>query len=155
MISAANRPVVVGGGIVGTATALALAERGRAPIVLEADDKLAQHQTGHNSGVIHSGLYYKPDSLKAQVCRQGLEAMYRFSADENIPAQRCGKLVVAVSNEELPRLAALEKRGRENGVRLTRIGPDEIREREPHVAGLAGLWIEETGIVDYARVTEA
>src|SRR5205085_4157691 len=154
MISAANRPVVVGGGIVGIATALALAERGRAPIVLEADDKLAQHQTGHNSGVIHSGLYYKPDSLKARMCRQGLEAMYRFCAEEDIPAQRCGKLVVAVRDEELPRLAALEERGRENGVRLKRIGPDEIREREPNVAGLAGLWIEETGVVDYGRVTE-
>jgi L-2-hydroxyglutarate oxidase len=155
MISAPNRPVVVGGGIVGIATALALAERGRAPIVLEGEDKLAQHQTGHNSGVIHSGLYYKPDSLKARMCRQGLEAMYRLCADEDIPAQRCGKLVVAVRDEELPRLAALEERGRENGVRLKRIGPDEIREREPNVAGLAGLWIEETGVVDYARVTEA
>ncbi|OLE54642.1 MAG: hypothetical protein AUG51_07235 [Acidobacteria bacterium 13_1_20CM_3_53_8] len=131
MILAANRPVVVGGGIVGIATALALAERGRAPIVLEADDKLAQHQTGHNSGVIHSGLYYKPESLKARMCREGLEAMYRFCAEEGIPAKRCGKLVVAVKDEELPRL------------------------REPNVAGLAGLWIEETGVVDYTRVTEA
>src|SRR5690349_7154086 len=154
MTLAAKRPVVVGGGIVGIATALALAERGRAPIVLEADDKLAQHQTGHNSGVIHSGLYYKPDSLKARMCRQGLEAMYLFCAEEGVPTQRCGKLVAAVRNEDLPRLAALEQRGRMNGVRLKRIGRDEIAEREPNVVGLAGLWIEETGVVDYTRVTE-
>src|SRR2546423_540964 len=123
MILAANRPVVVGGGIVGIATALALAERGRAPIVLEADDKLAQHQTGHNSGVIHSGLYYKPESLKARMCREGLEAMYRFCAEEGIPAKRCGKLVVAVKDEELPRLGAPQERGRRNGVRLQRNVP--------------------------------
>src|SRR2546423_13523161 len=102
MILAANRPVVVGGGIVGIATALALAERGRAPIVPEPDDKLAQHQTGHNSGVIHSGLYYKPQSLKARMGREGLEPMYRFSAEEGIPATRCGKLVVAGEGEGRP-----------------------------------------------------
>ena len=155
MVSAPNRPVVVGGGIVGIATALALAERGHAPLVLEAEDGLAQHQTGHSSGVIHSGLYYKPGSLKARMCRAGMEAMYRFCAEEGVPTRRCGKLVVAVRDDELPRLAMLEERGRANGVSLRRIGPEEIKNYEPQVVGLAGLWIDETGVVDYSRVTEA
>lgn len=137
------------------ATALALAERGFAPIVLEAEDGLARHQTGHNSGVIHSGLYYKPGSLKARLCRAGLEAMYRFCAEEGIPTRRCGKLVVAVRADELPRLATLEERGHANGVTLKRIGPEEIKEHEPEVVGLAGLWVDETGVVDYTSVTEA
>lgn len=155
MVSVPNRSVVVGGGIVGLATAVAMAERGHAPIVLEAEDRLAAHQTGHNSGVIHSGLYYKPGSLKARTCRAGLEAMYRFCAEENIAHRRCGKLVVATSDKELPRLAALEERGRANGVELTRLGPEEIKEREPEAAGIAGLWIPETGVVDYTAVTSA
>jgi (S)-2-hydroxyglutarate dehydrogenase len=155
MVSVPNRSVVIGGGIVGLATAVAMAERGHAPIVLEAEDRVAAHQTGHNSGVIHSGLYYKPGSLKARTCRAGLEAMYHFCAEENVAHRRCGKLVVAVSEEELPRLAALEERGRANGVQLTRLGPEEIKEREPHAAGIAGLWIPETGVVDYTAVTSA
>lgn len=155
MASDRDRTAVVGGGIVGIATALALAERGHAPVVLEAEDGLARHQTGHNSGVIHSGLYYKPGSLKARMCRAGLEAMYRFCAEEGVPTRRCGKLVVAVRADEMPRLATLEERGRANGVTLRRLGPAEIKEHEPEVAGLAGLWIDETGVVDYSRVTEA
>jgi (S)-2-hydroxyglutarate dehydrogenase len=148
-----DRPIVIGGGIVGLATALAMAERGLPPILLEAEDGLARHQTGHNSGVIHSGLYYKPGSAKAQTCREGLKAMYRFCAEENIPHRRCGKLVVAVREEELPRLATLEERGRANGVSVQRLSPEEIREREPEVRGLAGLWVEETGIVNYSIVS--
>ena len=155
MASGSNRPVVVGGGIVGIATALALAERGHAPIVLEAEDGVARHQTGHNSGVIHSGLYYKPGSLKAVMCRAGMEAMYRFCDEEGVPTRRCGKLVVAVRADELPRLATLEERGHANGVGLRRIGPEEIRDHEPEVVGLAGLWIDETGVVDYSQVTQA
>ena len=155
MASGRDRTVVIGGGIVGIATALALAERGHVPLVLEAEDGLARHQTGHNSGVIHSGLYYKPGSLKARMCRAGLEAMYRFCAEEGVPTRRCGKLVVAVRSDELPRLATLEERGRANGVTLRRLGPEEIKEHEPEVVGLAGLWIDETGVVDYSRVTEA
>jgi len=155
MISTPNRSVVVGGGIVGLATAVAMAGRGDPPIVLEAEARLAAHQTGHNSGVIHSGLYYKPGSAKARTCRAGLEAMYRFCADEGIPHRRCGKLVVAVSQDELPRLAALEERGRANGVSLRRLGPEEITELEPEIAGIAGLWIPETGIVNYSLVAEA
>jgi (S)-2-hydroxyglutarate dehydrogenase len=155
MASPRDRTAVIGGGIVGIATALALAERGHAPVVLEAEDGLARHQTGHNSGVIHSGLYYKPGSLKARMCRAGLDSMYRFCAEEGVPTRRCGKLVVAVRADELPRLATLEERGRANGVTLRRLGPAEIKDHEPEVVGLAGLWIDETGVVDYSRVTEA
>jgi L-2-hydroxyglutarate oxidase len=147
--------IVVGGGIVGLATALAMAERGHPPIVLEAETRLASHQTGHNSGVIHSGLYYKPGSLKARTCRAGLDAMYGFCQEEGIPHRRCGKLVVAVREDELPRLSVLEERGRANGVTVRRLNRQEIREREPEVAGIAGLWVEETGVVNYALVTEA
>jgi (S)-2-hydroxyglutarate dehydrogenase len=155
MESGSDSAVVVGGGIVGLATALAMAERGRPPIVLEAESHVAAHQTGHNSGVIHSGLYYKPGSHKARMCRAGLEAMYRFCAEENIPHRQCGKLVVAVSQEELPRLAALEDRGRANGVALKRLRAGELNEYEPEVVGIAGLWVEETGVVNYSLVTEA
>jgi L-2-hydroxyglutarate oxidase len=147
--------IVIGGGIVGLATALAMAERGHPPIVLEAEARLALHQTGHNSGVIHSGLYYKPGSLKARTCRAGFEAMYRFCAEEGIPHRRCGKLVLAVRGDELPRLAALEERGRANGVTVRRLGPEEIKEQEPQAVGIAGLWVEETGVVNYSLVTEA
>jgi L-2-hydroxyglutarate oxidase len=155
MVATSNRPVVVGGGIVGLATAVAMAERGYPPIVLEAEDALATHQTGHNSGVIHSGLYYKPGSLKARTCRAGLDAMYRFCAEEGVPNRRCGKLVVAVSKDELPRLAILEQRGRANGVDLRHLGPEEIKEREPAVSAIAALWIPETGVVNYTLVTQA
>lgn len=154
-MSAGEKIIVIGGGIVGLSTAMALAERGLTVTVLEAEEELASHQTGHNSGVIHSGLYYKPGSLKARTCRAGWESMYRFCAEENIPHRRCGKLVVATSEAELPRLATLEERGRANGVTLRRLTPEEIREREPAIAGIAGLWVEETGTVNYKTVGEA
>ena len=124
-------------------------------MVLEAEARVAAHQTGHNSGVIHSGLYYKPGSLKSRTCRAGLAAMYRFCAEEGIPHRRCGKLVVAVTSEELPRLAALEERGRANGVIVRRLSAEEIKEHEPQVFGLAGLWVADTGVVDYSLVTQA
>ena len=155
MMSVASQSVVVGGGIVGLATAVAMAERGYPPTVLEAEDGVARHQTGHNSGVIHSGLYYRPGSAKARTCRAGMKAMYEFCAEENIPFRRCGKLVVAVDEAELPALATLEDRGRANGVKLRRIGPEEIREHEPSATGVAGLWVEETGVVDYTAVSAA
>jgi len=144
--------VVIGGGIVGLATALAFAELGAMPIVLEAENTLGSHQTGHNSGVIHSGLYYKPGSAKARTCRAGLQAMYRFCEEEGVPTRRCGKLVVAVRPQDLPRLASLEERARANGVKVRRLVAEEIREREPEVSGLAGLWVPETGVVDYLAV---
>jgi L-2-hydroxyglutarate oxidase len=148
---------IIGGGIVGTATAMALVERTRASVVvLETEDRLAAHQTGHNSGVIHSGLYYKPGSLKARNCVAGREALYRFCAEHGIAHERCGKVVVAVRESEVPRLDELERRGRANGLEgLRRLTPEEIHEREPHARGVAGLFVPDTGIVDYAAVTEA
>ena len=148
---------VIGGGIVGMATAMALVRGTRVSVVvLEAEDHLAAHQTGHNSGVIHSGLYYKPGSLKAHNCVEGREALYRFCAEHGIAHERCGKVVVAVHERERPRLDELERRGRANGLAgLRRIGPEEVREREPHARGVAGLFVPDTGIVDYTAVTEA
>ncbi|HJT77750.1 MAG TPA: L-2-hydroxyglutarate oxidase [Gemmataceae bacterium] len=145
---------IIGGGIVGLATALALTGRFRLSLmVLEAEDRVAAHQTGHNSGVIHSGLYYKPGSLKARNCVAGRELMYRFCQEHGIRHERCGKLVVATQESELPALAELERRGNANGLKgIRRLGPEEIREQEPHVAGIAGLLVPETGIVDYAEV---
>jgi L-2-hydroxyglutarate oxidase len=148
---------VIGGGIVGVATALALRRMTRATVtVLEAESHLATHQTGRNSGVIHAGLYYKPGSLKARNCTAGREALYRYCAEHGVPAERCGKLVVATTSEELPALDELERRGRANGLRgLRRLSAGELDEVEPEVRGLAGLLVPETGIVDFAQVTAA
>lgn len=147
---------VIGGGLVGTATALALAERYSSVVVLEAEKQLAAHQSGHNSGVIHSGLYYKPGSLKARLCVEGARALYRLCEEEGIAHRRCGKVVVATSEEELPRLAELERRGAANGLAgLRRLDAAGIRELEPHAAGIAGLHVPETGIVDYRAVARA
>jgi len=155
-MSAAWDVAIIGGGIVGTATAMALArDAGASVVVLEAEDRLAAHQTGNNSGVIHSGLYYKPGSLKAANCVAGREAMYRFCREHGLPHERCGKIVVATREDELPRLASLEQRGGANGLEgMKRLTPEEIREKEPHVTGIAGLWVPQTGIVDYTAVTE-
>lgn len=149
--------LVVGGGIVGLSTAMALVTRrpGLSLAVIEAERGVAEHQTGHNSGVIHAGLYYKPGSLKAQNCVAGREAMYRFCQEHGLPHERCGKLVVAASAAELPALAELERRGKENGlVEVRRVSTSELREHEPHVAGVAGLWVPYTGIINYRRVAE-
>src|SRR5262249_37686956 len=147
---------VVGGGLVGTATAMALAGQGAAVGVLEAEATLAAHQSGHNSGVIHSGLYYKPGSQKARLCVAGAAELYRFCAEEGVACQRTGKLVVATREEELPALAELERRGRENGLAgLARLSATEIREVEPHGAGLAALRVPQAGIADYPGVTRA
>lgn len=146
---------VIGGGIVGMATAMAIKARYDVELlVLEAEERLASHQTGHNSGVIHSGLYYRPGSLKALNCVRGREAMYEFCAKYGIPHERCGKLVVATSREEIPRLDELERRGRANGlVGLKRLKGGEIRDIEPHASGIEALWVSETGIVDFVEVT--
>ena len=147
---------VVGGGIVGLATAMALATQHRLSVtVLEAEDRVARHQTGNNSGVIHSGLYYKPGSLKATLCAEGREAMYQFCAEHQIPHERCGKIVVATREAELPALAELERRGKANGLLPKPLSSEQIKEHEPNIAGIAGLLVEETGIVRYSAVAEA
>lgn len=148
---------IIGGGIVGTATAMALQENGiRNVIVLEAENKLAAHQTGNNSGVIHSGLYYKPGSLKAKNCVEGRELMYSFCEQHGIKHERCGKLVVALNQEEIAQLQKLEERGNANGLDgIKKLNKEELKEYEPHVNGLEGLFIPQTGIVDYNQVTEA
>jgi L-2-hydroxyglutarate oxidase len=147
---------VVGGGLVGTATAMALSSRGVAVVVLEAEGALAAHQSGHNSGVIHSGLYYKPGSLKARLCVEGAADLYRFCAEEGVACERTGKLVVATREEELPALAELLRRGTANGLEgLSQLGPEEIREIEPHAAGIAALHVPQSGIADYPGVARA
>lgn len=149
---------IVGGGIVGLATAYRLLERrpGLRLTVIEKERELALHQSGRNSGVIHAGLYYAPGSLKARLCREGKEALERFCGEHGIPFERCGKLVVAVDETELPRLTDLRARGEANGLRgLEEIGPERIREIEPHAAGIRALHLAETGIVDFRRVALA
>jgi L-2-hydroxyglutarate oxidase len=157
MDSAAYDVAVIGGGIVGLASALALTSGFRLRLtVLEAEDHLAAHQTGNNSGVIHSGIYYKPGSLKARNCVEGREALYRFCQEQGIPYDRCGKIVVATRESELGPLEELERRGKANGLSgLRRLTPEEIREHEPHAAGIAGLFVAETGIVGYKQVARA
>lgn len=148
---------VIGGGIVGMATAMTLTRGGTTRVtVLEAEDRLAAHQTGHNSGVIHSGIYYKPGSAKARNCTEGRELLYRFCAENDIPHERCGKLIVATSAAELPALDEIARRGRANGLAgLRRLRAEELREYEPHVRGVAGVHVPDTGIVDFTAVTLA
>ncbi len=152
-----RRVVIIGGGIVGLATARALVASGEplAITILEKESAVATHQTGRNSGVIHAGLYYRPGSRKARLCREGKAEMEAFCSTKGIAWKRCGKLVVAVTPEEIPRLEALSVRAAENGVEAERIGPEQMREREPHVAGVGALWVPETGVVDYGVVSRA
>jgi L-2-hydroxyglutarate oxidase len=146
---------IIGGGIVGMGTALAFSEKKNLRLlVIEAEDELAKHQTGNNSGVIHSGLYYKPGSLKALNCVEGREAIYRFCKKYKIAHDKCGKVVVATREDEIPALNELERRGRANGIKgLKRLTPEGIKEYEPHVTGIDGLYVPETGIVDFTGVT--
>lgn len=147
--------VVVGGGIVGLATALQLtSQRPDLTIaVLEKEPFVAQHQTGHNSGVIHSGLYYKPGSLKAKLCVDGYRQLLEFCSLHAIPHEICGKVVVATNHEQIHQLDELERRGVANGLMNIRpLSASEIREREPHCVGIAGLYVPQTGIVDYSAV---
>ncbi|MGE5611104.1 MAG: FAD-dependent oxidoreductase, partial [Bacillota bacterium] len=138
---------VIGGGVVGLATAMALSSAYRLSlIVVEAEDHLAAHQTGNNSGVIHSGLYYKPGSLKAKLCTEGRQALYRFCQERGVAHLNCGKVVVATREEELPALEELQRRGHANGLAdLRRLSIEEVRQYEPHVAGIAGMFVRETG----------
>jgi len=149
---------IVGGGIVGLATAYRLTEAqpDLRIAILEKERELATHQSGHNSGVLHAGLYYQPGSLKARLCREGKAALEAFAESHGIPFERCGKLVVALDESELPRLAALHERAAANGVPgLEEVGPERVRELEPHAAGIRGLWSPKTGIIDFRRVALA
>jgi L-2-hydroxyglutarate oxidase len=150
--------LVVGGGIVGLATALNLLEKrpGMSLVLLEKEPSVASHQTGHNSGVIHSGLYYRPGSLKASLCVDGYRRLLEFCAEHAIAHEVCGKVVVATSDDQVAQLDELERRGAANGLGgLRRLTAPEIREREPQCAGVAGLFVPQTGIVDYVAVAEA
>ena len=150
--------LVVGGGIVGLAAAREILTRrpGVSLAVLDKESSVGRHQTGHNSGVIHSGIYYAPGSLKARLCVEGASLMYEFCEGNGIPADRCGKLIVATTESELPALDELYRRGTANGVPgLEMVGPAGIREREPHCAGIRAIWSPGTGIVDFSRVAEA
>ncbi|WP_439555595.1 FAD-dependent oxidoreductase, partial [Dyadobacter sp.] len=148
---------IIGGGIVGLATALRIKEQrpGLKVLLLEKENEVAKHQTGHNSGVIHSGLYYKPGSLKATNCIRGYRMLLDFCDKEGVPYDLCGKIVVATSEEQRPLLRNLFERGNQNGLTKNRmITQAEIREKEPYVIGLEGIWVPYTGIIDYKRVCE-
>jgi len=148
---------IVGGGIVGLATAHRLLETkpDLKLLLLEKESRLAAHQTGNNSGVLHSGLYYKPGSAKAQCAVQGLQQMLAFCRTHEIKHEQCGKIVVATSEEELPRLDTLWQRGTANGLQgLRRLSPEQIKEIEPYATGLAAIHVPQEGIVDYLAVCE-
>ncbi|GAB5534030.1 MAG: L-2-hydroxyglutarate oxidase [Rubricoccaceae bacterium] len=143
---------IVGGGLVGLATAYHLSGRGLRILVLEKEAAVAQHQSGRNSGVIHAGVYYRPGSQKARLSRSGKAALEAFCEAEGIPFTRSGKVVVALTEDEVPRLRQLEARARANGVEVDAIGPERLREIEPHATGVAALWVPETGVVDFGTV---
>ncbi len=151
--------VIIGGGIIGLSTALRLKQEQYPNLriaVVEKDDGLANHQTGHNSGVIHSGIYYRPDSHKARFCVDGAQALLKFCDENEIEYQQCGKVIVAGHDDELGRLDTLYERGVANGVEgLEIIGPERLKEIEPHVFGIKALWAPSTGIVDYKKVAAA
>jgi len=149
--------LIVGGGIVGLAVALEITQRfpRLRLLLLEKEDRVGRHQSGHNSGVIHSGVYYKPGSLKAKLCVEGARAMIEFCRAHGLPHQVCGKVIVATRAEEVPRLEELRRRGEANGLTgLRLIGPDELHEIEPHSSGLRALVVPSTGITDFAAVCE-
>lgn len=147
---------IIGGGIVGLATAFALSEVSSLSVVIvEAEDRIAAHQSSHNSGVIHSGIYYKPGSLKARTCLEGRRLLIDLCKTHGVPYQQCGKLIVATKEGQIPVLNTLEERGYGNGLQgIRRLTADEITEFEPHARGKAGLWVPDTGIVDFYRVCE-
>ncbi|WP_210215458.1 L-2-hydroxyglutarate oxidase [Pseudoxanthobacter soli] len=149
--------IVIGGGIVGLATAreLLATHPGAAVAVLEKEDGPARHQTGHNSGVIHAGIYYKPGSLKAQLCREGAQATKDFCTEHGIPFETRGKLVVATNPLELQRMVQLRENAAANGIHVETLDATELKRREPNVAGIGALFVAESGIVDYRQVCVA
>ena len=148
---------VIGGGIVGLATAMSILQRrpGADLVVLEKEDGLARHQTGHNSGVIHSGIYYQPGSLKAELCRRGAQATKDFCRDHGIPVTVQGKLLVATDERDAERMTGLEERARDNRIDVVRLSSAELRDLEPHVRGVGALLVPSTGSVDYTLVCQA
>ena len=148
--------VIVGGGIVRLSTAYNLLQRHQTKkvIVLEKEAEVAFHQTGRNSGVLHSGIYYEPGSLKARNCQEGKIAMQAFCDEQDIPYKICGKVIVATNKEEMPRLNSIYQRGQANGVACTMIGPEQLKELEPWVAGIQAIHVPEAGIVDYKEVCQ-
>jgi L-2-hydroxyglutarate oxidase len=146
--------IIIGGGIIGLATAYNLLQLypGKSILILEKENRIALHQSGHNSGVLHSGIYYKPGSTKAATCRAGKQAMLDFCAAEGISYEICGKVIVAVDESEIDRLNALYERGRANGVNCRMIERAQLAELEPHTAGIKAIHVSETGIVDYKQV---
>ena len=146
--------IIVGGGIVGLATAyqINLRHPSLTLAILEKEAELAHHQTGHNSGVLHSGIYYRPGSLKAINCRLGKQAMETFCEEEGIPFEVCGKVIVAVDESETPALQRIFERGQQNGVSCEMIDRARLIELEPHVAGVQAIHVPESGIVDYVAV---
>lgn len=148
--------VIIGGGIVGLASALKLnlTHPKKKIIVLEKEDHIGKHQTGNNSGVIHSGIYYKPGSLKAKNCIEGYDQLLQFCRSYDIPFNICGKIILASSQNEMPRLHELFRRGNENGLKGIRLlSPEQIKEVEPFAEGVAGIFVPQTGILDYKRVS--
>ena len=147
---------IIGGGIVGLSTAMALGRRypDARLVLFEKESRWAFHQTGNNSGVIHSGVYYKPGSFKAKFCRDGCQSMVAFCREHDIPHEVCGKVIVATEEHELPLLENLYQRGLQNGIQVARITAEEVREIEPHVSCLAGVRVFSTGIADYKRVCQ-
>ena len=147
---------IIGGGIVGLATAYRICARfpKKKIVVLEKESSLAKHQTGHNSGVLHSGIYYKPGSLKAINCRKGKLAMEEFCREQEIEHELCGKIIVALNDKEIPRMEKIYERGRANGVRCEIIPRERILEIEPHAAGIRAIHVPECGIVNYRQVCE-
>ncbi|MDX2214217.1 MAG: L-2-hydroxyglutarate oxidase [Oculatellaceae cyanobacterium bins.114] len=147
---------IIGGGIVGLSTGMALGRRypDAKILVLEKESRWAFHQTGNNSGVIHSGVYYKPGSFKAKFCRDGCQSMVAFCQEYNIPHEVCGKVIIATQEKELPLLENLFQRGLQNGIPVRRITGEEVLEYEPHVSAIAGIHVESTGIADYKKVCQ-
>ncbi|MHA6164419.1 L-2-hydroxyglutarate oxidase [Pseudomonas sichuanensis] len=148
---------IIGGGIVGLATAMALLQQrpGASLLILEKEASLGRHQTGHNSGVIHAGIYYAPGSLKADLCKRGAQATKDFCREHGIAFDVCGKLLVASNDLEMQRMQALYERSQQNGLKVERLDAAELRQREPNIVGKGALFLDATGIVDYKQVCNA